>query len=228
MSAPDVVVLDYGSGNLRSAERAVARAGASVTVTADPDAALEAAGLVVPGVGAFAACMAGLRGVGGDKVIARRAELGRPVLGICVGMQVLFAKGAEHGEVTDGCGQLAGTVDRLDAPVLPHMGWNTVAAPPGSVLFAGLGTGSWFYFVHSYAVRTWEHPTPVGQDAVPAPGGQAPGPAGAQSPLVTWAEHGDRFVAAVEYGPLSGTQFHPEKSGDAGAALLRNWLGSLR
>jgi glutamine amidotransferase len=208
---PRVVVLDYGFGNIRSAHRALARAGADTEVTADYAAAMKADGLVVPGVGAFAACMTGLRGVRGDELIARRVAGGRPVLGICVGMQVLFDKGAEHGVVTDGCGQFAGIVDRLDAPVLPHMGWNTVQAPQGSVLFAGLGPGAWFYFVHSYAVRSWEHRAPAGGD----------------EPLVTWAEHGDRFVAAAEYGPLSGTQFHPEKSGDAGAALLRNWLGSI-
>jgi imidazole glycerol-phosphate synthase subunit HisH len=229
MTRPRVVVLDYGFGNIRSAHRALARAGAETGVTADYTAALNADGLVVPGVGAFAACMGGLRSVRGDELIARRVADGRPVLGICVGMQVLFAKGAEHGVVTDGCGLLAGTVDRLDAPVLPHMGWNTVDAPPGSVLFAGLGPGSWFYFVHSYAVRSWEHATPAGRDALFAPPARpTPTPARAHPPLVTWAEHGDRFVAAAEYGPLSGTQFHPEKSGDAGAVLLRNWLGSLR
>jgi imidazole glycerol-phosphate synthase subunit HisH len=212
VTRPRVAVLDYGFGNIRSAHRALERAGAVTEVTADYTAALDAGALVVPGVGAFAACMRGLRAVRGDELIARRLERGRPVLGICVGMQVLFAKGAEHGVVTDGCGQLAGTVDRLDAPVLPHMGWNTVAAPPGSALFAGLGPATWFYFVHSYAVRSWEHAATAGQDG----------------PLVTWAEHGDRFVAAVEYGPLCGTQFHPEKSGDAGAVLLRNWLESFR
>ncbi len=216
MSRPTVVVLDYGFGNIRSACRALVRAGAEAEVTTDGSAAMNADGLVVPGVGAFAACMSGLRGVRGDELIARRVAAGRPVLGICVGMQVLFAKGAEHGVVTDGCGQLAGTVDRLDAPVLPHMGWNTVSAPPGSALFAGLGPGSWFYFVHSYAVRSWEQAAPAG--------GSPSGPAA----QVTWAEHGDRFVAAVEYGPLCGTQFHPEKSGDTGAVLLHNWLGSLR
>ena len=221
MRKPRVVVLDYGFGNIRSAHRALDRAGADTEVTAGYTAALNADALVVPGVGAFAACMDGLRQVRGDELIARRVASGRPVLGICVGMQVLFAKGAEHGAVTDGCGQFAGTVDRLDAPVLPHMGWNTVAAPPGSVLFAGLGPGTWFYFVHSYAVRSWEHAAPAGREGVPAPGRTQP-------PLVTWAEHGDRFVAAVEYGPLCGTQFHPEKSGDAGAALLRNWLESFR
>ena len=151
---PRVVVLDYGSGNLRSAQRALERVGAQVEVTADPDAALDCDGLAVPGVGAFAACMAGLRAVGGDKLIARRLDLGRPVLGICVGMQVLFAAGVEHGVQSDGCGAWPGTVERLDAGVLPHMGWNTVAPPPGSALFAGIAPGTRFYFVHSYALRS--------------------------------------------------------------------------
>ena len=207
---PRVVVLDYGSGNLRSAQRALERVGASVEVTADPDAALECDGLVVPGVGAFAACMSGLRAVGGDKLITRRIELGRPVLGICVGMQVLFAAGAEHGVWTEGCGAWPGTVERLDAEVLPHMGWNTVSPPPGSVLFAGISPGTRFYFVHSYALRS--------------PDARELADAGA---LVTWAEHGEPFAAAAERGVLSATQFHPEKSGDAGAALLANWLGTL-
>ncbi|WP_231331465.1 imidazole glycerol phosphate synthase subunit HisH [Actinomadura graeca] len=208
-----VVVLDYGSGNLRSAERAVARAGADVTVTADWDAALAADGLVVPGVGAFAACMAGLRSVRGDQIIGRRLAGGRPVLGICVGMQILFTKGIEHGVTTEGCDEWPGTVDRLEAPVVPHMGWSTVDAPSGSVLFDGMDAGTRFYFVHSYAVRHW--------DLEPDPAGRL------EPPLVTWAEHGGPFVAAVENGPLSATQFHPEKSGDAGAALLRNWLTGL-
>jgi imidazole glycerol-phosphate synthase subunit HisH len=210
VSAPDVVVLDYGSGNLRSAERAVARAGASVTVTADPDSALECDGLVVPGVGAFAACMAGLRSVGGDKIIARRAELGRPVLGICVGMQVLFAGGVEHDVSSDGCGVWPGVVDGLDAPVLPHMGWNTVTPAAGSKLFAGLDAGTRFYFVHSYALRM-----------------AGAGPLLNAGARITIAEHGEPFAAAVEQGVVSATQFHPEKSGDAGAIVLSNWLETL-
>ena len=205
-----VVVLDYGSGNLRSAMRALARVGADVTVTADPDAALECDGLVVPGVGAFAACMAGLRSVGGDKLIARRIELGRPVLGICVGMQVLFAAGVEHGMRSDGCGVWPGTVERLDAPVLPHMGWNTVDVAPGSALFAGVPAGTRFYFVHSYALRM--------ADA---------GPLADAGAAITVAEHGEPFAAAVELGMVSATQFHPEKSGDAGATVLSNWLETL-
>jgi glutamine amidotransferase len=205
--APRVVVLDYGSGNLTSARRALQRAGADVTVTADADAAREADGLVVPGVGAFAACMAGLLAVGGDQVIAKRLASQRPVLGICVGMQVLFSSGVEHGQRTAGCGAWPGVVERLSAPVLPHMGWNTVTAPGASALFAGLDPASMYYFLHSYALRQ------------PAPGSAA---------LVTRAVHGEPFVAALEDGPLAATQFHPEKSGDAGAQLLANWLSALR
>jgi glutamine amidotransferase len=208
---PSVVVLDYGSGNLRSAERALVRVGASVEVTADPDAALDAAGLAVPGVGAFAACVAGLRAVGGDKLIAQRLAAGRPVLGICVGMQVLFQAGVEHGQLTEGCGLLPGTVERLEAPVLPHMGWNTVSPPQGTSLFAGIGPDTRFYFVHSYGLR-------YARAALLRDSGA----------LVTWATHGEPFAAAVEDGPLSATQFHPEKSGDAGAVLLSNWLERIR
>jgi imidazole glycerol-phosphate synthase subunit HisH len=206
-----VVVLDYGSGNLRSAERALRRVGADVEVTSDRHAALECDGLFVPGVGAFAACMAGLRAVAGERIIGQRLAGGRPVLGVCVGMQILFEQGIEHGVQTEGCGEWPGTVDRLEADIVPHMGWNTVRAPEDSVLFDGLGADTRFYFVHSYAVRNWEL--------------EAGGPMA--GPKVTWATHGSDFVAAAENGPLSATQFHPEKSGDAGAHLLTNWLKNL-
>ena len=208
--APKVVVLDYGSGNVRSALRAIAAAGADVTLTADPDEALGCDGLVVPGVGAFAACMAGLREVGAPKLIDTRLAGGRPVLGICVGMQVLFESGVEHGVHSAGLGQWPGTVERLQATVLPHMGWNTVTVPEGSALFSGV-SGERFYFVHSYAARQW---TMDEDSRLPRP-------------LVTYAEHGEPFVAAVENGPLSATQFHPEKSGAAGLRLLGNWVATL-
>ncbi|WP_099037497.1 imidazole glycerol phosphate synthase subunit HisH [Mycobacterium neglectum] len=201
-----VVVLDYGSGNLRSAQRALERVGADVEVTADADAAMNADGLVVPGVGAFEACMAGLRQIGGEKIIADRVSAGRPVLGVCVGMQILFARGVEFGVESAGCGQWPGAVIRLDAPVIPHMGWNVVDAPSGTRLFKGLDPDIRFYFVHSYAAQQWE---------------------GSPDALLTWATHTVPFLAAVEDGPLAATQFHPEKSGDAGASLLANWVEGL-
>jgi imidazole glycerol-phosphate synthase subunit HisH len=217
LGRPQVVVLDYGSGNLRSAQRALQRAGADVTVTAAAGPALSCDGLVVPGVGAFAACMTGLRAIRGEVIIGQRLAAARPVLGICVGMQVLFAEGAEHGQRTAGCGVLPGVVERLDAPVLPHMGWNTVRPPAGTRLLAGIDPETRFYFVHSYAARSLP----------PRPGAPAPAGAGGQ-PLLTLATHGQDFIAAIEDGPLCATQFHPEKSADAGAALLANWLESLR
>jgi imidazole glycerol-phosphate synthase subunit HisH len=206
VKAKSVVVLDYGSGNLRSAQRALQRVGASVDVTADLEAAVAADGLVVPGVGAFEACMTGLRGIGGERVISDRVADGRPVLGVCVGMQILFARGVEFGVETSGCGQWPGAVTRLDAPVIPHMGWNVVAGAPGTALFKGLEADARFYFVHSYAAQQWE---------------------GRSEALLTWATHGVPFLAAVEDGPLAATQFHPEKSGDAGAAVLSNWVEGL-
>ena len=213
MSAKQVAVLDYGSGNLRSVTRALERAcppHVDVVLTADRATVDASDALVVPGVGAFAACMAGLSQVHGPELIGRFLAGGRPVLGVCVGMQVLFARGVEHGVEAEGCDEWPGTVERLRADVVPHMGWNTVEAPAGSTLFAGVEDER-FYFVHSYAVRDWRLETH---------GRTRP-------PLVTWAEHGgDRFVAAVENGPLTATQFHPEKSGDAGAALLANWVRS--
>jgi glutamine amidotransferase len=174
-------------------------------VTGDVDLAREADGLVVPGVGAFAACMEGLRAARGDEVIRFRRESGRPTLGVCVGMQVLFTTGVEHGVVSPGVGAWPGTVDRLEAQRLPHMGWNTVTVGPGSRLFAGI-EDELFYFVHSYAAATWQ---------------------GNADAVVTYAHHGQSFLAAVEDGPLVATQFHPEKSGDAGAALIAQWVGSL-
>ena len=208
---PRVAVLDYGSGNLRSAVRAVERAGADVTLTSEPSVAEGADGLVVPGVGAFESCMRGLLEVGGDRIIERRLIASKPVLGICVGMQVLFAEGIEHGVRTDGCAEWPGTVERLQAPIVPHMGWNTVDVPEDSQMFAGLEDER-FYFVHSYGVRDWSMTT-----TPPLP-----------APKVTWTDYeSERFVAAVEHGPLWATQFHPEKSGDAGRRLLENWIGTL-
>ena len=208
-------MLDYGSGNVRSAVRALERAGATVELTSDMKRALDCDGLVVPGVGAFASVAEQLRAVGGDRLIGRRLAGGRPVLGICVGLQVLFEGSAEFGrDEVAGLGEWPGTVELLPSTVVPHMGWNVVDVPDGSVLFDGIERER-FYFVHSYAVQKWELPSPGDPTATLKP------------PLVTWAEHGGRFVAAVENGPLMATQFHPEKSGAAGSRLLSNWLGTL-
>lgn len=214
-SSPQVALLDYEAGNIRSAQRALERVGAQVTVTKDPKVAVEADGLLVPGVGAFAACMEGLNRVQGPRIIGQRLAGGRPVLGICVGMQIMFEAGVEHGIHAEGCAEWPGTVEKLQAPVLPHMGWNTVEVEDSSErpsqMFAGLDADTRFYFVHSYGVRTWELSTEI---TVP--------------PTVSWTSYGgDRFVAAVENGPLWATQFHPEKSGDAGSLLLENWLKTL-
>lgn len=203
-----VVVLDYGSGNVRSVVRMLERVGAQVTLTADRQAALRADGLYVPGVGAFHACMTGLRAAGGAEIIAERLRLGRPVLGVCVGFQVLFDGSTEPTSIQPpppGLGHFAGVVERLEAPVVPHMGWSHVSAAQGSALLDGVADER-FYFVHSYAARQLLASRVAGE------------------PKVTTAEHGTTFVAAIEDGPLSGTQFHPEKSGDAGAHLVRNWL----
>ena len=209
----NVVVLDYGSGNVRSAVRALERVGASVTLTSDPVAALECDGLFVPGVGNFHACMSGLAAAHGPRIIGRRISGGRPVLGICVGMQVLFDGSTEPSATPmEGLGQWPGTVERLPAGVVPHMGWSQVEAADGSQLFAGVEQER-FYFVHSYAVQHWTL--------------EATGAFRAVAPKVTWAHHGAPFVAAVENGPLRATQFHPEKSGDAGAHLLEIWVRSL-
>lgn len=206
-----VVVLDHGAGNVRSVVRALEAAGARVQLSTDRELALAADGLVVPGVGAFAATVEQIRAVGGDRIIERRLAGGRPVLGICVGLQVLFDEGHEHDARSPGLGQWPGQVTRLEADVVPHMGWNTVEAAEASRLLRGL-LEQRFYFLHSYAARSWEL-EPIGSMVPPA---------------VTWAEHGgDRFVAMVENGALTATQFHPEKSGEPGIRLLANWLRTL-
>jgi len=210
VTRPSVVVLDYGSGNVHSAAKAIEAAGASVRLTADRDAILAADGLLVPGVGAFKAVMEQLTHVRAAELIDKRLVAGKAVLGICVGMQVMFERGLEHGYDEPGLGQWPGVVAQLDAPLLPHMGWNTVEVAEGSKLFAGIEDQR-FYFVHSYAAKSW--------DLV------SDGPLAA--PKVTWCEYGERFVAAVENGPLSATQFHPEKSGEAGITLLSNWIATL-
>jgi len=210
VAAPSVVVLDYGSGNVHSAAKALELAGARVELTADRDRVAAADGLVVPGVGAFSAVMDQLNSVRGGALIEKRLTGSRPVLGICVGMQVLFSGGVERGNETPGLDEWPGTVTELDAPVLPHMGWNTVEAPEGTRLFDGIADER-FYFVHSFGAQEWTLDV------------QPPFP----QPMLTWAEHGSRFLAAVENGPLSATQFHPEKSGEPGIKLLANWLKTL-
>ena len=207
---PLVAVLDYGSGNVHSAVKALIVAGADARLTSDRGLVADADGLVVPGVGAFQAVMDALRASRGDQLIERRLAGGRAVLGICVGMQVLFDRGVERGIDSEGLGEWPGAVTELDAPVLPHMGWNTVAAPPGSTLFRGIAHER-FYFVHSYAAQRWMLDV------------QPPFP----NPALTWCDYGRPFLAAVENGPLSATQFHPEKSGEAGIRLLSNWIDGL-
>ena len=199
-----IAILDYGSGNLRSAQRAFERSGAEVVVTSDKDIALNAAGLVVPGVGAFAACMRGLLSVGGDEIVRARVAAQRPTLGICVGMQILFRDGDEHadGGLHQGVGIWQESISKLNAPILPHMGWNSVSVTGNSNLFKGLSDQS-FYFVHSFAAK------------------ESVGTAQA------WTTHGEKFLSAVEDGAICATQFHPEKSGDAGLALIKNWVGML-
>jgi len=199
-----IAILDYGSGNLRSAQRAFERSGSEVVVTSDRDTALNAAGLVVPGVGAFAACMRGLVAIGGDEIVRARVAAKRPTLGICVGMQILFRYGDEHANSTahNGVGIWQESITKLVAPILPHMGWNTVAVTGPSQLFKGIADQS-FYFVHSYAAKS-----SVGS---------------AQA----WTTHGEKFLSAVEDGAICATQFHPEKSGDAGLELIKNWVGLL-
>ena len=205
-----VAVFDYGSGNVHSACRALEAAGAEAVLTSDRKVLLEADGMLLPGVGAFASVMRNLTKQNAASLVDQRLTAGRSVLGICVGMQVMFEHGVEHGLDTEGLGQWPGSVTMLDAPTLPHMGWSKVSTDPKSVLFEGVEQER-FYFVHSYAAKSWELDI--------------------QPPFVkaalTWSEHGERFLAAVENGPLSATQFHPEKSGEAGLQLLRNWIRTI-
>lgn len=205
-----VAVLDYGSGNVHSACRALEQAGAQVVLTSDRKKLLAAHGMVLPGVGAFASVMKKLEGAGAASILDQRLTAGNPVLGICVGMQVMFEAGIEHGLETEGIGQWPGRVEKLKAPILPHMGWSQVESDPGSKLFSGLSADR-FYFVHSYAVTNWE--LDIRPPFLPA--------------ALAWSNHGERFLAAVENGPLSATQFHPEKSGPAGLKLLENWIRDL-
>jgi glutamine amidotransferase len=193
--------LDYGSGNLRSAQRAFATTGHDVQLTSDLDIALKADGLVVPGVGAFAACMNGINEISAADVIRQRNIAGKATLGICIGMQILFSDGLEHGN-HKGIGMWQGAVTELKAPILPHMGWNTVEITGATQLFKGVERES-FYFVHSFAAKE-----SVGTSQA-------------------WSTHGEKFLAAVEDGALSATQFHPEKSGQAGLTLIANWSATL-
>jgi len=218
VTSPTVCVFDYGFGNVRSATRALEHVGAQVTLTSDRSIAENADGLVVPGVGAFAACMEGLKAARGDQIVGRRLAGSRPVLGICVGMQVMFDRGVEHGVEAEGLGQWPGVVELLQAPIVPNMGWARVEPPEATTLFNGVEDER-FYFVHSYGARDF-------------PLGTTEETGRFAAPLVTWSQAGsgpqsDEFVAAVENGPLSATQFHPEKSGEAGLQLLRNWIATL-
>lgn len=212
-----VVVFDYGFGNVRSMMRALANQHLDVTLTSDYRASLEADGLVVPGVGAFAACMQGLRAVSGDGVIYDRLRAGRPVLGVCVGEQIMFDRGTEHDLDTQGLQLINGKVERLDADVIPHMGWDTVEAPANSILLNGVEHER-FYFVHSYAAF----------DAQPADCSRFSIDFGDAEQRVGYCQYSrSHFVASYEHGPLFATQFHPEKSAQAGGKLLANWAAIL-
>lgn len=205
-----VAVFDYGSGNIHSALKAVQASGANAVLTSDLKAASAAHGLLLPGVGAFSAVMQKLKSQRVDSLVDQRLTAGKPVLGICVGMQVMFGSGNEHGVLAEGLGQWPGTVERLDAPRLPHIGWTNLEVDSGSKLFSGIEQ-EMFYFVHSFAVKKWE--LEITPPFLPA--------------SLSWAKHGERFLAAVENGPLTATQFHPEKSGAAGLKLLENWINTL-
>ena len=196
-----IAILDYGSGNIRSAQRAIERLGVSTEVTSEYEVALNAAGLLVPGVGAFGSCIRQLLQINGDLILKERLKLNRPTLGVCVGMQILFESSAESSET--GLALVAGKVKKLSAKILPHIGWNEVHVEKEMNLMRGLNNQR-FYFVHSYAATT-------APDEV----------------LQAKSNYGEEFVAAIQSGSLSAVQFHPEKSGDAGMQLLKNWVSAL-
>ncbi|WP_024627236.1 imidazole glycerol phosphate synthase subunit HisH [Bifidobacterium sp. A11] len=237
-----IQVLDYGFGNVRSMVHALSQLGVDAQISADQDLAMKADGLVIPGVGAYGACMAGLRAVGGDRIILDRLAQGLPVLGVCIGLQIMFQFGDEDGRSEPGLGLIPGRVTKLDADVVPHMGWDHVQAPQGTQLLAGVQDQR-FYFVHSYAAMAVQGDDRAGvaqpglalrvsalkeQSGSQPESGKTSDGASFGEPLVTWATYGrSRFVAAYECGPLSATQFHPEKSGQAGARLLTNWVRTL-
>jgi glutamine amidotransferase len=198
-----LAVLDYGIGNLRSAEKALLKVGGEARLVTTAEEAQGAEGVVLPGVGAFAACATALRASGLDKVVAQAVEEHVPLLGVCVGYQLLF-EGSEEDPAATGLGLLQGRVRRLPPGVkLPQMQWNTVQPTAGSALFDGLGAAPWFYFVHSYA------PVPEGAAAAAIAG---------------TADYGGSFAAAIELDSLAGVQFHPEKSGRDGLALLAGFV----
>lgn len=205
-----VIVLDYGFGNVRSVMRAVERNNFKVELSNEFNDCINADGLIIPGVGAFASCMEGLNKFRAAEIVDKRLVANKSVLGICVGMQVMFSEGDEHGVVTPGLAQWSGSVTQLTADVLPHMGFNSVSVSEGSKMFAGIENEQ-FYFLHSYAAKDLV----FDRESI------------LLKPMVHKANYYQDFIAAVEDGPLWATQFHPEKSGPAGLALINNWLREL-
>ncbi|MEI8223110.1 MAG: imidazole glycerol phosphate synthase subunit HisH [Actinomycetes bacterium] len=195
-----IAILDYGSGNLRSAQRAFALTGHDVLLTSKRSEFLKADAFVVPGVGAYGACMKQLEEIDGRGAVSDAVNSGKPIFGICVGMQILFTSGSEKGKHL-GLGYFPGDVSLINAPVLPHIGWNDVNAT--SPIFHGVESEK-FYFVHSYAAKN-----------------------DVESAQVSWTTYGERFVAAISKENIFATQFHPEKSGDAGAKLIENWAKQI-
>jgi len=194
-----IAIADYGMGNRRSVEKALAHVGAQSVVTADHDGIRAAAAVILPGVGAFPEAMRNLHRTGLGEVLAERAHAGVPLLGICLGMQLLFESSTEH-EGAPGLGILPGQVTRLESPRLPHIGWNLVTFERDAALTEGLGEAAAFYHVHSFACRPADSADVVGT-----------------------SEYGERFVSVVERGNVMAAQFHPEKSSRDGLRMLRNF-----